>query len=128
MNILLQIILSVGLAIGGMLFVAWYNGWTAPDTGEPDVSKFWEDNKRPFLWSIVGVILIISLVTFVPDVAAGIKTITGFEITVPVSNGAAVFMGIMIYDQVRKRFKLTKDEREKREREKRDAIPPTTDS
>ena len=41
----------------------------------------------------------------VPTAGEWIKTVTGFEIKQPIDNGGAVFLGAIIYDQVRKSIK-----------------------
>lgn len=101
----LQIIYSILMAIGGMLIIAWYNGLTTPKTGNFSFAIFFNENYPAFAYSVVGVALILAIVGIAPDVAAWIKTITGFEIKVPVDNGGAVFIGGLIYELVRKSFK-----------------------
>ncbi len=107
MNLLIQTLASVAMAIGGMLIIAWYNGIQSPYTGPFSLKIFWQDNGIPFLYSVFGIATIFSLIAVAPDVTDWIKTISGWEIKMPITNGGAVFLGGMIYDQVRKsnRFK-----------------------
>lgn len=97
--------ISILMAIGGMLLIAWYNGLTAPKTGNFSFAVFVNENLPTLVYSISGVSLIIALVGIAPELATWIKTITGFEIQIPVTNGSAVFLGGLVYELVRKSFK-----------------------
>lgn len=103
--LLVQIFASIAMSASGMLLVAWYNGYTSPWTGPFNFKVFWQENGIPFIYSMFGICLLISIVGLAPDVTGWIKTLTGFEIKVPITNGGAVIMGAIVYDQVRKKFR-----------------------
>ena len=64
-----------------------------------------EKKKEVLISSLIGISLIVALMVLVPTAGEWIKTVTGFEIKQPIDNGGAVFLGAIIYDQVRKSIK-----------------------
>lgn len=97
------------MAILGMLFQAWYNAFSAPDTGKFDFRKFWEENNDAFMLAIIGVCLIVSIIGLVPEAGEIITTLTGFTINIPITNGGAIFLGGFVYEQIRKKRKAKKE-------------------
>lgn len=103
---LISLSFTVLCAAIGMLTVAWWNGVTSPATGRPSIKYFWKKNKEPFLYSIITVVLIAFILVFIPDVATLVHTVFGISITTPVTNGSGLLIGMLIYDNVRKKFKI----------------------
>ena len=93
------------MAIFGMLIAAWYNGLTTPKTGSFSFSKFINENANAIVYSSIGIILLVAVVGIAPETTDFIKTITGFDIQIPITNGGAVFIGGLIYELVRKSLK-----------------------
>ena len=83
----------------GMLLTVWYNGITNYKGTKFSFTEFWNENGNALIYSIVGICIIVSIA---PEATEIIKSITGFEFDVPITNGSAVFLGGFIYEMVRK--------------------------
>ncbi len=98
--------ITFALACFGMMTVAWWNAITSPTSGKPNIAKFWNDNKQPFIFSAITNLLLVMVLVFVPEIAEFIQKVFGISITVPINNGSGFILGVLIYDTIRKRFKL----------------------
>jgi hypothetical protein len=105
MTTTISILVQIAMASLGMLIVAWYNGIQSPYTGDFSFKYLWKENGQAVVSSLIGISLIVALMVLVPTAGEWIKTVTGFEIKQPIDNGGAVFLGAIIYDQVRKSIK-----------------------
>lgn len=103
--IALQILITIAVAIIGMLLTVWYNGITNSKGTKFSFTEFWNENGNALIYSIVGICIIVSIVGIAPEATEIIKSITGFEFDVPITNGSAVFLGGFIYEMVRKSLK-----------------------
>jgi hypothetical protein len=101
---ILNITGTLGLSVLGMLGVAWVNATTTPTTGAFSITIFWRDNAQAFLWALIGMIIIITILVIVPSASDFFKFI-GFSIEIPISGAGALTLGGFVYDTTRKRFK-----------------------
>lgn len=106
-NIILQIGGTLGLSILGMLLVAWYNATTTPSTANFTFRIFWKDNAEAFIWAVFGMVIIITIIAFVPQASDFFKFI-GFNIELPINGVGALTLGGFIYDQARKKSRTQK--------------------
>ncbi len=105
MNIALSVLIQIAMAMLGVFIMAWYNAVQSPYTGDFSIRYFWKENGQALVSSFIGICLLVSLMVLVPTASQWIKTVTGFEIKTPIDSGGAVFLGGIIYDQVRKSIK-----------------------
>lgn len=101
---ILNITGTLGLSVLGMFAVAWVNATTTPTTGAFSITIFWRDNAQAFLWALIGMIIIITILVIVPSASDFFKFI-GFSIEIPISGAGALTLGGFVYDTARKRFK-----------------------
>ena len=106
-NIALQIAGTLGLSILGMLFAAFINANTSPNTGKFTFFIFWRDNAQGFLWAIFGMLIIITILCLVPESSEFLSFI-GFSIKIPMDGVGALTLGGFIYEYARKKFKTQK--------------------
>jgi hypothetical protein len=107
LGVILNIGGTLGLSVLGMFAVAWVNANTTPTTGAFSLSIFWRDNAQAFLWALIGMIIIITILVLVPSATDFFKFI-GFSIEIPISGAGALTLGGFVYDTARKRFKTQK--------------------
>lgn len=100
-----QIAIQLGLSVLGMLAWAWFKGFTATETGQPNFSYFIEHNWRPFAWAVGAAAIIILISALAPAVADTLDLISGFNISPPISDGSAISLGIFLYGLARNLFK-----------------------
>ena len=101
----LIILKSIGLSILGLLFIGWFKAITSNSNEKASFQKFVNDNLYSLVFSIIGIVLINSILILIPDVAELISTITGLTISSNVTNGSSFTLGIAIYSTVRNLLK-----------------------
>lgn len=105
-TILLAILFNSLVGGAGMMTVAWWNALTSPYTGKPSFVIFWRKNKDPFIFSMITIFGLTSLFVIIPELSEIIQKALGFNISATTKNGSAFILGMLIYDNVRKKFKI----------------------
>ncbi len=88
----------------GILLVAWDNANNTQDTGPFSFKIFWEQNKDPFLRSIIYGVLIVAGLTWITGIQDILQYI-GLNVTVPITSGGAALLGGLMYDRIRQKRK-----------------------
>lgn len=105
-TILLAILFNSLVGGAGMMTVAWWNALTSRYTGKPSLLIFWRKNKDPFIFSMITIFGLTSLFVIIPELSEIIQKALGFNISATTKNGSAFILGMLIYDNVRKKFKI----------------------
>lgn len=108
-TVILAILFNTLVGGAGMMSVAWWNALTSPYTGKPSLRIFWRKNKDPFIFSMITVVGVTSLFIIIPDISELLKSILGISLSATTKNGSAFVLGMLIYDNVRKKFKIKGD-------------------
>ena len=108
-SILLAILFNSLIGGAGMMTVAWWNAMSSPNTGKPSLVIFWRKNKDPFIFSMITVVGVTSLFIIIPDISELLKSILGISLSASSKNGSAFVLGSLIYDNIRKKFKIKGD-------------------
>ena len=108
-TILLAILFNTLVGGAGMMSVAWWNALTSPYTGKPSLRIFWRKNQDPFIFSMITIFGLTALFVIIPELSEIIQKALGFNISATTKNGSAFVLGMLIYDNVRKKFKIKGD-------------------
>ncbi len=108
-TVILAILFNTLVGGAGMLSVAWWNALTSPYTGKPSLRIFWKKNQDAFIFSMITIFGLTTLFVIIPELSEIIQKAFGFTITATTKNGSAAILGMLIYDNVRKKFKIKGD-------------------
>jgi|JI10StandDraft_1071094.scaffolds.fasta_scaffold309271_3 phosphotransferase system glucose/maltose/N-acetylglucosamine-specific IIC component len=108
-TVILAILFNTLVGGAGMMSVAWWNALTSPYTGKPSLRIFWRKNQNPFIFSMITIFGLTTLFVIIPELSGIIQKAFGFTISATTKNGSAFILGMLIYDNVRKKFKIKGD-------------------
>lgn len=95
-------LINLAISLLGVATIV-YAKFITSATGESfNFKLFWKDNKIAVIGSLVGLPLILTVLTVVPEAADNLKMLLGIDVNMTeVTNGAAFTLGAAIYSTIR---------------------------